>query len=329
MPGPLDERRGPTLTIEDVRAAARRLGGRIHRTPVIACQSLDDASGCQVFLKCENLQRAGAFKIRGALNKALTLTTAERERGVVAFSSGNHAQGVALAARLVGTTAIVCMPKDAPALKLEATRAYGAEVVFYDRLTDDREQVAREVMARTGRVLVPPYDDPAIMAGQGTAALELFEDVPSLDALLTPVGGGGLMAGCSTVARPLFPGLQVFGVETDTANDTYLSLRKGERVTIPPPPTIADGIRITTPGALTFPILKANLTDVLLVSDDEVKATVRFLALRARIVVEPTGAVAAAAVLHGRLPLPRGARVGVVLSGGNIDPGLLIELLRA
>jgi threonine dehydratase len=229
---------------------------------------------------------------------------------------------------MVGTTAIICMPKDAPALKLEATRNYGAEVVFYDRLTDDREAVARAVMERTGRVLVPPYDDLAIMAGQGTAALELLEDVPSLDAILAPVGGGGLMAGCSTVARALFPGVQIFGVETESANDTYLSLRKGERVTIPPPPTIADGIRLTTPGALTFPILKANLTDMLLVSDAEVRAAVRFLALRARVVVEPTGAVPAAALLAGRLPLPRGSRVGVVLSGGNIDPDLLIDILR-
>ena len=316
------------LTIDDVRAAARRLGNRIHRTPVISSQSFDDASGFTVFFKCENLQRAGAFKIRGALNKLLTLTPAERERGVVAFSSGNHAQGVALAARMVGTTAVVCMPKDAPPLKVEATRNYGAEIVVYDRHTEDREQVARAVMERTGRVLVPPYDDFAIMAGQGTAALELLEDVPSLDALLTPVGGGGLMAGCSTVARALFPGLQVFGVETETANDTYLSLRRGERVTIPPPPTIADGIRLTTPGALTFPILKSNLADMLLVSDEEVRAAVRFLALRARIVVEPTGAVPAAAVLGRHLPLGRGARVGVVLSGGNIEPSLLIEILK-
>ena len=316
------------LTIDDVRAAARRLGNRIHRTPVISSQSFDDASGFTVFFKCENLQRAGAFKIRGALNKLLTLTPQERARGVVAFSSGNHAQGVALAARMVGTTAVVCMPKDAPPLKVEATRNYGAEIVVYDRHTEDREQVARAVMERTGRVLVPPYDDFAIMAGQGTAALELLEDVPSLDALLAPVGGGGLMAGCSTVARALFPGLQVFGVETETANDTYLSLRRGERVTIPPPPTIADGIRLTTPGALTFPILKSNLADMLLVSDEEVRAAVRFLALRARIVVEPTGAVPAAAVLGRHLPLGRGARVGVVLSGGNIEPSLLIEILK-
>src|SRR5437763_870972 len=317
------------LPLACVRAAARGLVARIHRTPVISSQSFDDASGFHVVFKCENLQRAGAFKIRGALNKLLTLTAAERERGVVAFSSGNHAQGVALAARMLGTTAIICMPKDAPALKLEATRNYGADIVVDDRHTDDREQVARAVMERTGRVLVPPYDDPAIMAGQGTTALELLEDVPSLDALLTPVGGGGLMAGCSTVARALFPGLQIFGVETETANDTYLSLLRGERVTIPPPPTIADGIRLTTPGALTFPILKSNLTGMLLVSDDEVRAAVRFLALRARIVVEPTGAVPAAAVLGRHLPLERGARVGVVLSGGNIEPSMLIEILKS
>ena len=316
------------LSIDDVYAAARRLLHRIHRTPVVSCQSFDDATGYQVFFKCENLQRAGAFKIRGALNKLLTLTPEEQARGVVAFSSGNHAQGVALAARLVGTTAIICMPKDAPRLKLEATRNYGAEVVLYDRHVDDREAVARRIAEETKRVVVPPYDDYAIMAGQGTAALELFQDVPSLDALVTPVGGGGLMAGCSTVARSLIPGIQVFGAETDTANDTFLSLRKGERVTIPPPPTIADGIRLTTPGALTFPILKERLTDIVLVSDDEVREAVRFLVLRAHVVAEPTGAVSAAAVLSGRLSLPRGARVGVILSGGNIDPELLIDILK-
>jgi threonine dehydratase len=319
---------GERFSIDDVQAAARRLLHRIHRTPVVSCQSLDDATGYQVFFKCENLQRAGAFKIRGALNKLLTLAPEDRARGVVAFSSGNHAQGVALAARLVGTTAIICMPKDAPRLKLEATRNYGAEVVFYDRHQDDREAVACRIAAETNRVLVPPYDDYAIMAGQGTAALELFQDVPSLDALVAPVGGGGLMAGCATVARSLIPGIQVFGVETETANDTFLSFRKGERVTIPPPPTIADGIRLTTPGALTFPVLKERLTDVVLVSDAEVREAVRFLALRAHVVAEPTGAVGAAAVMSGRLPLPRGARVGVVISGGNVDPELLIEILK-
>ena len=316
------------LTLDDVRAAAGRLRDRVYRTPVITSQVFDDASGHHVFFKCENLQRAGAFKIRGALNKLLTLTDEERRRGVVAFSSGNHAQGVALAARLTGTSAIVCMPTDAPALKLEATRGYGAEVVLYDRQKDDREALARGIAEETGRVVVPPFDDYAIMAGQGTAALELMEDVSSLDVLVAPVGGGGLMAGCSTVARALRPDITIVGVETETANDTYLSLRRGERVSIPPPPTIADGIRLTTPGALTFPILQENLADVVLVSDAEVIEALRFLALRVRIVVEPTGAVSAAAVLSGRLPVARGARVGVVLSGGNIDPAMLVEILK-
>src|SRR5881296_52370 len=316
------------FTIDDVRAAAGRLLGKIHRTPVIASESFDDASGYRVSFKCENLQRAGSFKIRGALNKLLSLPAAERGRGVIAYSSGNHAQGVALAARMVGTTAIICMPTDAPALKVEATRGYGAEIVFYDRLKDDRAAVARRLVDDTGRVLVPPYDDPAIMAGQGTAALELFQEVPALDAIVTPVGGGGLMAGCSTVARSLSPGITVVGVEADTANDTYLSLQKGERVTIPPPPTIADGIRPQSPGELTFPILRENLSEVALVSDDEIIAAVRFLALRVRVIAEPTGAVGAAAVLTRKLAVPAGARIGVVLSGGNVDPDLLLQILQ-
>jgi threo-3-hydroxy-L-aspartate ammonia-lyase len=318
----------PVLTLDDVRAASRRLGDRVFRTPVVTSPAFDEASGHTVFFKCENLQRAGSFKIRGALNKLSTLSDEERRRGVVAFSSGNHAQGVALAARLTGTSAVVCMPSDAPALKLDATRGYGAEVVLYDRQKDDREALARRIASETGRVVVPPFDDYAIMAGQGTAALELMDDVGELDVLVAPVGGGGLMAGCSTVARALRPDITIVGVETETANDTYLSLRRGERVSIPPPPTIADGIRLTTPGALTFPILKENLSEVALVSDAEVIETVRFLVLRVRIVVEPTGAVPAAAVLKGRLPLDRGARVGVVLSGGNIDPAMLVEILK-
>jgi threonine dehydratase len=315
------------ITIDDVREAARRLKGHIHRTPVITSRSFDEASGHRVFFKCENLQRAGAFKIRGALNKLLTLTDEERRRGVVGFSSGNHAQGVALAAKLTGASAIILMPTDAPASKVAATRGYGAEVVFYDRQSEDREARAKDLVAKTGRALVPPYDDPAIMAGQGTAALELLEEVADLDALLTPMGGGGLMAGCSTVATSLRPSMKIYGVEADTANDTYLSFKKGERVSIAPPPTIADGIRNLSPGALTFPINKRTLTDVLLVSDKEIEEAVRFLLLRAKILVEPTGAVPAAALLAGRLPMPKGSRVGVVLSGGNIDPALLADIL--
>ena len=318
----------PGLSIDDVEAAARRIQNRINRTPVITSQSVDDVSGYKVYFKCENLQRAGSFKIRGALNKLLTLSPADRARGVVAFSSGNHAQGVALAAQMLGTTAVVCMPTDAPALKISATRGYGADIVFYDRLTDDREAMARRIAAETGRIVIPPFDDYAIMAGQGTAALELFQDVPSLDALVAPVGGGGLMAGCSTVAHSRVPGITVIGVEADTANDTYLSLRKGERVTIPPPPTIADGIRPTSPGERTFPILKQHLTEVVLVDDDQIRTAVRFMVLRVRVVVEPTGAVGPAAVLAGRLSVEPGARVGVILSGGNIEPELLVSLLH-
>jgi threonine dehydratase len=317
------------FTIDDVRAAARRLRGRVVRTPVLASQAFDEASGYAVFLKCENLQRAGSFKIRGALNKLLTLSDAERDRGVVAFSSGNHAQGVALAARLVGTSAVICMPTDAPKLKLDSTRRYGAEIVLYDRQKDDREAIARRIAAETGRALIPPFDDYAIMAGQGTIALEFLDDVPDLDALVAPIGGGGLMAGCSTVAKALDQRTMVIGVEADSANDTYLSLRKGERVTIPPPPTIADGIRLTTPGALTFPILKDNVAEIALVSDDEILDAVRRLATEAHLVVEPTGAVALAAVLSGRLPILKGRKVGVVLSGGNIDPALLASVLSS
>ncbi|PYM71221.1 MAG: pyridoxal-5'-phosphate-dependent protein [Candidatus Rokuibacteriota bacterium] len=305
------------ITIDDVREAARRLKAHIHRTPVITSRSFDEASGHRVLFKCENLQRAGAFKIRGALNKLLSLTDEERRRGVVGFSSGNHAQGVALAAKLTGASAIILMPTDAPASKLAATRGYGAEVVFYDRQTEDRETRAKDLVAKTGRILVPPYDDPAIMAGQGTAALELLEEVPDLDALLTPMGGGGLMAGCSTVATALRPTMKIYGVEADTANDTYIA----------PPPTIADGIRNLSPGVLTFPINKQNVTDVLLVSDKEIEEAVRFLLLRAKILVEPTGAVPAAALLAGKLPMPKSSRVGVVLSGGNIDPALLADIL--
>lgn len=316
------------ITLDDVRAAARRLRDRIHRTPVITCRSFDEAAGYSVFFKCENLQRAGSFKIRGALNKLLTLSESERARGVVAFSSGNHAQGVALAARMVGGSAVIVMPSDAPRLKLAATRGYGAEVVFYDRQTEDREAIARRLVAESGRVLVPPYDDPQIMAGQGTAALELMEDVPVLDALLTPVGGGGLMAGCSTAVRAMDRATRLFGVEAETANDTWLSLRNGERVAIPPPPTIADGIRNLSPGELTFPILQKNLEGVLLVSEEEIVEALRFLLLRAKLLVEPTGAVPAAAVLAGKLPLAKGSRVGVILSGGNVDPAILAGILK-
>jgi threonine dehydratase len=315
-----------TLTLDDFEQARERIAAHIKRTPMLSSTQLSDLTGYDIRFKAELFQRVGSYKIRGPLNKFTFLSDDQKRRGVICSSAGNHAQGVALAAKIHGIHAVVCMAANATPSKVEATRGYGAEIVFYDRLKDDRAAVARRLADETGRVLVPPYDDPAIMAGQGTAALELFEAVPALDALVTPVGGGGLMAGCSTVARSLSPEITVVGVEADTANDTYLSLQKGERVTIAPPPTIADGIRPQSPGELTFPILRRNLTGIALVSDAEIVAAVRFLALRVHVITEPTGAVGAAAVLTGKLP--RGARVGVVLSGGNVDPDLLIRILQ-
>jgi threonine dehydratase len=317
------------IGLDDVRAAAARLAGHLTRTPVVRSDAWDRATGFGVVFKCENLQRTGSFKIRGALHRLLALTPAERERGVVAFSSGNHAQAVALAARLVGTSAVIVMPRDAPPTKVEATRRWGAEVVWYDRLTEDREAVAGRLAAESGRVLVPPFDDLAVVAGQGTAALEFLEDVPDLDVLVGPVGGGGLMAGVSTVFRALRPEGRIFGVEPEDAHDTWLSFRKGERVRIPPPRTLADGLRVTSPGALTFPVLRRNLDDILLVSDAELRAAVRALALEAHLVVEPSGAAGAAAVLAGKVPARAGARVGVILSGGNVDPALLAEIVAS
>jgi threonine dehydratase len=301
----------------------------VYHTPLVTSRILSERTGFDVRLKAELFQRTGSYKIRGPLNKFTFLSDDQKRRGVICSSAGNHAQGVALAAQIVGTTAIVCMPGDAPALKVTATRGFGAEVVFYDRLKDDREAVARTLAHETGRVLIPPFDDYAIMAGQGTAALELLEDVPSLDVLVTPVGGGGLMSGCSTAAKALAPDITVIGVEPESGNDVYLSMARGEIVTIPPPPTMADGVRTTSPGKLTFPVLQANVDRIALVSESDIAAAVRSIVLNVRVVAEPTGAVGAAAVLTGTLGVPRGARVGVVLSGGNIDPDLLVSLLRA
>jgi threonine dehydratase len=281
-----------------------------------------------VFFKCENLQRGGAFKFRGAYNRLVVLSPEERARGVVAFSSGNHAQGVALAAQELGIRATVVMPADAPKLKVAATQDYGAEVVRYDRLTEDREAIARRLADERGLTLVPPYDHPLIMAGQGTAALELIEDVGSLDWLLMPVGGGGLLSGCTIAASSLLPAVKIVGVETETSNDWVLSLQAGHPVHIPPPDTIADGMRTQQPGALTFPIVQRLAHGVVTVSDEEVKDAMRFLLLRMKLLVEPTGAVPVALLLSGRLGVPKHQRVGVILSGGNADPGLLAEVLR-
>jgi threonine dehydratase len=315
------------LTLEFIREAHARIRSRVHRTPVMSSRAFNGAAGGmrEVFFKCENFQRAGAFKMRGATNKILALDAGTRERGVAAFSSGNHAQAVALAALDAGTRAVIVMPEDAPRAKVAATRGYGAEVVFYDRQRDDRESVARDVAERGGLVLVPPYDDYYVMAGQGTCALELMEDVRDLDAIVVPCGGGGLFAGASTAAKNLDAGIRCFAVEPTTGDDTRQSFKAGERITIPPPPTIADGARVQTPGALTFPFVQQNAEDVLTVSDAETTEAMKFLLFRLKILVEPTGALAAAAVLFDKLP--QGIkRVGVVLTGGNVDPELLARL---
>jgi threonine dehydratase len=301
----------------DVRAAAERIRPLARRTPVLTSDTFDAEAGLRVFFKCENLQVGGAFKIRGAANLILSLPEAALERGVLAYSSGNHAQAVAIAARHVRARATIVMPEDAPRAKMEATRARGAQIVTYNRHTDVREQIADRLLQETGAALVPPFDHPMIMAGQGTAALELLEETGPLDALITPVGGGGLLAGCATIAKNLHPDLRVFGAEPEGANDTFLSLQAGKRVAVEPD-TIADGLRSPKPGELTFPVIQALAEQIALVSDEELRATVKFLLLHAKILVEPSGAAGAAAVLFKKLPA--GIRsIGVVLSGGNID----------
>lgn len=315
-----------------IKEARTRIEPSIHRTPLITSRAFNEvaASGSgvdrRVFFKCENLQRAGAFKMRGATNKILSLNPEERRRGVVAFSSGNHAQAVALAAREAHTRAVVFMPADAPQSKIAATRGYGAEVILFDRQREDREALTRDLAEREGLVMVPPYDDYLVMAGQGTCALELMEDAPDLDGIVTPCSGGGLFAGASTAAQGLRPEIRCFAVEPELANDTQRSFVKGERVQIAPPATIADGLRVQTPGALTFPVLRKTAEDVLTVSDAELIATLKFMLFRMKILVEPSGAAGAAAVLFNKLP-PDVKSVGVVLSGGNIDPEALASLL--
>jgi threonine dehydratase len=315
------------LTFDFIRKAAERVRPFVHRTPVFTSHTFDEAAGRRVFFKCENLQRSGAFKMRGATNRIQSLSREERARGVVAFSSGNHAQAVALASRDASVRAVIAMPSDAPRTKLDATRGYGAEVVTYDRQREDREEVARRISEREGLVVVPPYDDYHVAAGQGTCALELFEDVPDLDALLTPCGGGGLFAGASTAAKGVNPKVRCFPVESELSDDTRQSFLKGERVKIPPPATVADGMRTQTPGALTFPVLQRNAEDVLAVSEDEIVEAMRFLLFRLKILVEPTGAVAAAAALFRKLPADVGS-VGVVISGGNVDPEALARFVH-
>jgi threonine dehydratase len=303
---------------DDVRAAAERIRPLARRTPVMISPDFDAAAGKSVFFKCENLQRGGAFKIRGASNLILSLSDAELARGIVTYSSGNHAQAVAIASKSVGAEATIVMPEDAPKAKLESTRAQGAKIITYSRQTEVRETIAAKILEETGGTLVPPFNHPMIMAGQGTAALELLTDAGRLDALITPVGGGGLLSGCAVIAKSMNPAIRIFGAEPEGANDTFLSLAAGERVTVPHPNTIADGLRSPRPGELTFPVLQQYVERVILVSDDEIRATVKFLLMRMKILVEPSGAAAAAALLFGKVQ-PEIRSIGVVLSGGNID----------
>ncbi len=314
-------------TFDDVQAAARRIFDVAHLTPVLTSRTADARAGAKLFFKCENLQRAGAFKFRGAYNAIAALGDAEKRRGVITYSSGNHAQAMALAGALQDVKVTVIMPGDAPAMKVAATRGYGAEVVFYDRFKEDREAIGRERAAEGGLTLIPPYDHPDVIAGQGTAALELLEEVGSLDVLLAPLGGGGLLSGCALAAKALSPDCQVIGVEPEAGNDGQQSFRKGEVVRIPVPKTIADGAMTTYLGAHTFPIIRSLVKDIVTVPDQALVEAVRFFAERMKIVVEPTGCLAAAAVLGGTCGVA-GKRVGVVLSGGNVDLQTLSRFLQ-
>ncbi|HLX24118.1 MAG TPA: threo-3-hydroxy-L-aspartate ammonia-lyase [Usitatibacter sp.] len=314
-----DRPRIASVTYADIDAAAQRLEGVAHRTPIATSSQFDALTGSQTFFKCENLQRMGAFKFRGAYNALSQLSEDERRRGVVAFSSGNHAQAVALAGRLLGVPAVIVMPADAPAVKVAATRGYGAEVVLYDRAAgQSREDVAGRISAERGATVIPPFDHPWIIAGQGTAAKELFEDVGPLDLLLTPCGGAGLLSGCAIAAAHLSPGIRVIGVEPAAGDDVQRSFRAKSKQHIPLPDTIADGARTQAPGDFTLPLVLEHVSDIVTVSDAEIVEAMRFLWERMKIVVEPTGALAVAAVMQGRVDA-RDRRVGIVLSGGNVD----------
>ncbi len=316
------------IELADIEAAAARLAGVAHRTPVVTSRTLDERVGGRVHLKAECFQRGGAFKFRGAYNKISSLSPDALAHGVVAYSSGNHAQAVALAAKLLGSRATIVMPADAPAAKLEATRGYGAEVVLYDRWTESREEIGATLAAERGLELVPPYDDPLVMAGQGTAALELLADVPGLDVLLAPVSGGGLIAGCATATKALRPECRVVGVEPETGNDTQQSLAAGERVTIDVPHTIADGLQAPEPGALTFEVNAQRVDEIVTVTDDEIVAAMVFLYDRVKLVAEPSGAVGVAALLSGKLDA-RDRTVGVIVSGGNVGAARFAELVSS
>lgn len=312
-------------SFDDVLAASRRIAGHAHHTPVLRSRTADQRVGAEVFFKCENLQRVGAFKFRGAYNALSRFDGAQRRAGVVSFSSGNHAQAIALAAQLLGIPATIVMPRDAPALKVTATRGYGAEIVLYDRYSQDREAIGRELAERRGLTLVPPFDHPDVIAGQGTAALELFEEVGPLEALFVCLGGGGLLSGSALVARSVAPSCKIYGAEPAAGNDGSQSFRAGHIVHIPTPQTIADGAQNQHLGQLTFPIIRRLVNDIIEVSDAELVESMRFFAERMKLIVEPTGCLGFAAAQKQ----PAGRRIGVILSGGNVDLGRFAELIGA
>lgn len=312
---------------DDVLAAADRLRGVAHRTPVMTSRSVDERTGAQVFFKCENLQRTGSFKFRGACNAIMQFTPAQKRAGVLTYSSGNHAQGIALAAKLHGIPATIVMPSDAPASKLAATRGYGAEVILYDRATESREEIGARLQRERGSVLVPPYDHPHVAAGQGTMALELLEEVGKLDVILAAIGGGGMISGCAVAVRGMSPTTRVIAVEPSIADDAYRSLKSGTLQSVANPPTVADGVRTPSLGAITFPILREMLDDIVTVSEESIMRATLFLIERLRMMVEPTAGLPFAPLLDGSLKL-EGKRVGVILCGGNVDIATLAEFER-
>ena len=316
------------LQYGDVEQAAARIEGAAHRTPVLTSSTFDARANARVFFKCENYQRMGAFKFRGAYNAIAKFDDAQRAAGVLTYSSGNHAQAIALSARLAGIRSAIIMPQDAPALKVKATREYGGEVITYDRYTENREEIGRRLSEERGMTLIPPYDHPDVIAGQGTAAKELFEETGPLDILLVCLGGGGLLAGCALAARALSPECKVIGVEPEAGNDGQQSLRKGEIVHIAVPKTIADGAMVTHIGEHNFEVIRRSVDDIVTVSDAQLVQTMAFFAERMKMVVEPTGCLAAAAALHGVVDV-KGKRVGILISGGNVDLSRFAELMQS
>ncbi|MES2152296.1 MAG: threo-3-hydroxy-L-aspartate ammonia-lyase [Pseudomonadota bacterium] len=306
------------LTYADIEQAAARIEGVAHRTPVLTSRTADQRTGAQLFFKCENYQRMGAFKFRGAYNAISRFSDEQRRAGVLTYSSGNHAQAIALSASLLGTTSTIIMPHDAPQLKVQATREYGGEIIIYDRYKENREEIGRRLASERGMTLIPPYDHPDVICGQGTAAKELFEHAGQLDVLLVCLGGGGLLAGSALAASALSPSCKVIGVEPELGNDGQQSLRKGEIVHIGVPDTIADGAKVTHVGEHNFAVIERLVDDIVTVSDAQLIATMKFFAERMKMVVEPTGCLGAAAALHGVLPI-EGKRVGILVSGGNVD----------